>query len=208
MLPPGVQTEVGTGGLVEAAAMIATVLAVVGTWPQLRRITAGEVEGVSMTSALLGLCTELAWVGYATSAEMWSAVPEAALMAAANALVGLGLWRIGVRAAVAPVVAWAAIIVGTGVIGGTAALAILLAVAYAVQLAPAVWCAFRTCRPSGIAAVTWALVLVEAVLWGCYGLSHGDPALTWFGVLGTAGAAAILLRKLSTRQASPALIRF
>ncbi len=54
--------------------------------------------------------------------------------------------------------------------------------------------------PSGLAAATWALVGVEAVLWGTYGLVHGDPATMGFGVLGSAATIAILARKWATRH--------
>jgi hypothetical protein len=47
------------------AAVVATALATVGALPQLRRLlTSRDVAGLSISSAALGLGTELAWVGY------------------------------------------------------------------------------------------------------------------------------------------------
>jgi hypothetical protein len=86
------------------------------------------------------------------------------------------------------------------VLGGPAALAALLGVAYAVQLTPAVVTAWRTWSPSGIAVPTWTLRLTEAFLWGLYGHVRRDVPLVLFGIFGTVESCAVLLRKLITRH--------
>jgi hypothetical protein len=85
-------------------------------------------------------------------------------------------------------------------LGGALALATMLPLAYAVQVAPSVWSAYRAYTPTGIAAATWVLVGFEALLWGLYGWAHDDPATRMFAVVGSLAAAAILARKLATRR--------
>ena len=71
--------------------------------------------------------------------------------------------------------------------------------------APSIWTAYRTHAPSGVAAATWALIGLEAALWGVYGIVHGDPAISAFAVIGSVAAAAILGRKFTTRHRQLAL---
>ncbi len=50
---------------------------------------------VSVTTPSLGVATELAWVVYAVHEGLWSALPEAVLMVAANVVLAVVLWRAG-----------------------------------------------------------------------------------------------------------------
>ena len=84
----------------EAAALIATALALVGAVPQLRRLAVtGDANGVSLTNATLGVGSELGWVAYTLQGSLWSAIPEAALMAVTNVLLARALMRAGVSIA-------------------------------------------------------------------------------------------------------------
>jgi hypothetical protein len=80
---------------------------------------------------------------------------------------------------------------------------VLLAGAYAVQVAPVIWTVWRTPSPSGVAAATWSLVGVEGALWCVYGVHHGDPAITSFGIIAMVAAVATLARKAVTARATP-----
>ena len=190
-----------------SAASGATVLASIGAVPQLRRVlVTGDVGGVSASAAGLGAATEATWIGYTVTGGMWAAVPEACLMLAANVLLLAALVRAGVdirRAAVAGLV-WLSILGATAAAGGPTALAAVLAVAYAVEVAPAVWSAYRSAAPTGVSPATWTLVGIEALLWGVYGVGHGDPANISFGVIGTFAAVAILIRTVPSRAAKMA----
>jgi hypothetical protein len=189
--------------MAELAAILATVLAAVATLPQLRRVAAGDGLGVSLSGAALGVVNESVWITYATSERLWSAVPEAGLMATTNLLLVVGLLRAGAagrRRAAASAVLWAGTLAVVEAVGGTAALALVLGAAYAVQVAPAVWTAWRTVSPSGVAASTWALVLVESALWCLYGAHHGDPATTTLGIVGMVASSAIVGRKAVVRR--------
>ena len=72
---------------------------------------------------------------------------------------------------------------------------------YAVQVGPAIWTVWRTPSPTGVAAANWSLVGVEGALWCVYGLHHGDPAITSFGIIAMVAAAATLARKATTARA-------
>ena len=107
---------------------------------------------------------------------------------------------------------WLLAIAGAAAIGGVRLIGVVLAGAYLVQVAPAVWTVWTTASPSGVAASTWAMIGLEGVLWGVYGLHHADPAVLSFAAVATAAAAATLTRKLTatdrpavaTRQAESA----
>jgi len=187
----------GSAALAEGAAIAATVVAVVGAWPQVRRtLTSGDARGVSVTTPSLGVATELAWVVYAVHEGLWSALPEAVLMVAANVVLAVVLWRAGSAMWVAALAAlgWMAVLGTTAALGGPAAIAALLGFAYAVQVTPAVWCAYRTRTPVGVARATWLLLALESVLWSIYGASHSDPAMLTFAAVGLTASAAVLLR--------------
>lgn len=192
--------------IAEIVALLATAIAAVSSIPQLRRIVvAADTNGVSLSFATIGLTTELTWGAYALSGGLWSAVPEAVLMVGANAVMAAALVRTGIEArrSVAAAGVWLILIIGVAGTAGADGIAVVLAAGYAVQVAPSVWTAYRTPDPSGVAAATWALVGVEAVLWGSYGVAHGDPATIGFGVVGSLATMAILARKRATRNAVP-----
>jgi hypothetical protein len=201
----GLGGGVGRWSPAEAAALLATALAAVAAIPQLQRVIVhSDGRGVSLTSATIGIGTELAWVGYTVSGGLWSALPEAVLMCAANlALAGALVHRgaSGGRAVPASVV-WIVLLAAVALATGRAGLGVMLAGAYAIQVAPAVWTAWTTECPTGVAAWTWAMVGAEGALWGVYGLGHGDRAVTWFAGVAMATAAAMLLRKVAVRARS------
>lgn len=193
--------------LADLAALVATTIAAVASAPQLRRlIVAKDTAGVSLSFATLGLATEATWIAYAWVGGLWSAVAEPVLMVASHSAMAVLLMRSGVvpGPAVRAAALWLAVIGVVGVSAGSAGVGLVLAGAYAVQVAPSVWTAYRTHAPTGVAAWTWVFVAVEAALWGVYGCAHGDPATIGFGVVGSIAAALILARKHVTRDRLPA----
>ena len=191
--------------IAELAAALATVLATVAAIPQLHRVArAGDGRGVSVTSTMLGIGSELAWLSYASRAELWSALPEAALMTVANTVLAVALIRRGAAAgrALAAGLAWLGALATIATVGGHAALGAVLGVTYAVQVAPAVWTVWRTSSPSGVVASTWAMIGLEGLLWGAYGMHHEDPAVLIFAATATLAAAATLLRKVQVSRSA------
>ena len=100
---------------------------------------------------------------------------------------------------------WAAVLTLVTAAGGWAALGALLGVAYGIQVAPCIWSAFRVREPTGIALHTWTLSLVEAALWGAYGLTHSDVPIVLYATIGTMSSAAILARRLRVPRPAPAV---
>jgi uncharacterized protein with PQ loop repeat len=194
------------------AAVVATLVSMSCTWPQLARVRrTGDIAGVSATAAALTVSSELGWTLYLGGEGLWAAVPEGMFAIGANVALVATLNRSGAstRTSVVAAATWLAGLFGARLLGGPNALAVLLGFAYLVQLTPAVVKAWRTWSPSGISTGTWTLRLVEAVLWGTYGLARDDSPLIFLGVLGVVESTAILVRLLvtRTRRAQPTMSR-
>lgn len=185
------------------AAAIATLVSMSCTWPQLARVRrTGDIAGVSATAAALTVSSEFGWTLYLGAEGLWAAVPEGLFAIAANVALVVALSRSGASTRIALVAAacWLVVLLGSRWLGGPTAIAVLLGFAYVVQFTPAVVKAWRTWKPSGIAAETWTLHLVESVLWGTYGYARHDPPLILLGILGVAESTAILIRTFVTRH--------
>ena len=98
---------------------------------------------------------------------------------------------------------WAAILVATCVVWGTIGLAALLAVAYLVQVAPAIWCVYHATVPSGVVLGTWAAIGVEAVLWGLYGWWYSSTLRIWPSVSSASASALAIVGRIVTTQRRP-----
>ena len=86
------------------------------------------------------------------------------------------------------------------VAAGRTGLGTALTVSFVLQVAPSVWTAYRTRRPTGISRGTWLLILAELLCWAGYGLHTSDPRLI---VLGCAGVAASVLMLARVRRRPP-----
>jgi hypothetical protein len=92
---------------------------------------------------------------------------------------------------------------------GWAGLGVALALTPAIQLTPAVLAAYRSARPEGLSPMTWALMVVEAVMWGGYGWLTADIALIGYGAITAIGSGLVLGRSFLTRPSAsptPALV--
>ena len=191
----------------ELVALVATALAATSALPQLRRLrTTRDLAGVSLAGPAIGAVTEAGWLVYVAEEELWSAAPEPVLMVIANVALATAISRRDGPLVTALVVgtAWAATLTLATTAGGWAALGATLGIAYGVQMTPYLWSAFRVRRPTGIAVHTWTMNLVESVLWGIYGLAHGDRPIVLYAVIGTTTSTAILVRRLGLER-RPAL---
>ncbi len=196
-----------SAAIADLAAVTATTIAAIGSLPQLRRvIVLRDARGVSLASAAIGIGTELAWLAYTVSGGLWSAVPEALMMAASNTVLAVALVHRGAITgpALRAGAIWFVAVCATAAFGGRAYLGVLLAAAYALQVTPAVWTAWHTDGPSGVASATWLLTGVEGALWLVYGLHHGEGPVIYFAVVAMVASALILLRK---SQAAPGAAR-
>lgn len=193
----------------EIAALSATVLSGSRLVPQIRKlVTTGDTSGVSFSYATLGVVSEVGWLTYSMQRGLWLAVPDAAMMT----VVYLLLVRAQVRAqapvgrAIGLTAAWAAALAGAALLGGSQAVSVVLPVGLAVQLAPAVWSAFRSAAPTGVSLASWVMALGESLLWGSYALPAGDLAYLGLSVLGVVAAVLIGGRVLMTSRRSPAAL--
>jgi hypothetical protein len=186
----------------ELTAWMATALAATSAVPQLRRLrTTRDLTGVSLSGPAIGAVTEAGWLVYVAQVGLWSAAVEPVLMVLANVALVVAICRRGGRLDRAVIVgaAWSAALILITMAGGWAALGAMLGVAYGVQVTPHVWSAYRVETPTGIAPRTWTMNFAEAVLWGTYGLAHGDGPIVLYAVIGTASSAAILGRARVSR---------
>jgi uncharacterized protein with PQ loop repeat len=187
---------------------VATALAATSALPQLRRLrSTRDLTGVSLAGPAIGAVSEAGWLVYVTEVELWSAAAEPVIMVMTNVALAGAICRTGGRPARAVLVgaAWAAMLTLVTAVGGWAALGAMLGVAYGIQMTPYIWSAFRVREPTGIALHTWTLSLVEAALWGVYGLAHSDLPIVLYAAIGTVSSAAILARRLRVPRPTPAV---
>jgi hypothetical protein len=135
-------------------------------------------------------------VGYFALSRYWTAlVPSCSVTVLAGALTVMLSGRAKPKARSCLVIgAWAATLAVTCGVAGRVGLGTLLAAAFAVQVAPSLWTAYRTARPSGLSAGTWALILGELTCFLLYGLDESDPRLTALGSTGIAASVLMLAR--------------
>jgi len=185
----------------ELLAWTATSLAALSALPQLRRLRdTHDLAGLSAAGPLIGTVNETGWLFYVTVAELWSAMPEPVLMVGSNVAMAVAIRHHGglhLRP-LALAGAWAGTLTVVTTSFGWAALGLLLSIAYAIQMAPCVWSAFRSRRPTGIAPMTWTFYAAEATLWCVYAVVHGDRPILCYGLIGATSAVAILVRRATT----------
>jgi hypothetical protein len=93
-----------------------------------------------------------------------------------------------------PIIAWAVMLVTAALILGRTGLGTLLTAAFAVQVTPSLWTAYRTARPAGISFGTWLLILGELCCWLTFGLYKSDPRLIALGLTGVTASTLMLAR--------------
>ena len=187
------------------APVAATAFGIPQFLPQVLKLRAtGDAAGVSWSWAALTAVNNAAWIAYFALSRDWSAlVPSCSVTLLASVLTAAltGRKRVHTRS-VALLSAWAAALAVVGV-AGRAGLGTLLTAAFVVQVAPSLWTAYRTARPSGASAGTWALILGELACFLAYGLRQADPRLIVFSTTGVAASALMLARILWTAAPCP-----
>jgi uncharacterized protein with PQ loop repeat len=193
--------------VLDYAPIAATTLAIPQFLPQIVKLRATrDAAGVSWAWALLTSLNNAAWIAYFTLASYWSALVPAT---AATVLAGLLALMLTRRGQADPrsawlIAGWAALLAVAAGLFGRAGLGTLLTAAFAVQVAPSIWTAYRTARPTGVSWVTWLLILGELSCWLAYGGHESDPRLTALGALGVIASLLMLARIYRTRpRAAP-----
>jgi uncharacterized protein with PQ loop repeat len=175
----------------------ATVFAVPQFLPQILKLRAThDTAGVSWSWAALTSINNAAWLAYFILEHYWTAlIPSSSATLLAGTLAVL--LTAGGRARPRPsllIGLWAAMLAGAYLLVGRAGLGALLTVAFAVQVAPSIWTAYRTERPTGISPGTWLLILGELSCWMTFGLYKSDPRLIALGITGVTASTLMLAR--------------
>jgi hypothetical protein len=92
----------------------------------------------------------------------------------------------------AAIAAWVALLVAVFAVAGRTGLGSLLTAAFVLQVAPSLWTAYRTDRPTGISRATWMLILGELTCWMIFGRHEMDPRLIVLGSTGIVASGAAL----------------
>jgi hypothetical protein len=171
------------------------------------RVT-GDTAGVSWSWATLTSVNNGAWFGYFVASGYWTAMlpsSAAAVLAGGIAIMlanrGHASWRPATL-----ICAWAALLVAGFAVAGRGGLGTLLTGAFVLQVAPSLWTAYRTDRPTGVAYGTWLLILGELCCWLAFGLYRSDPRLTVLGVAGVTASVLMLARVWRTGR-KPAVFK-
>ena len=169
--------------------------------PQVLRIHRGRrTAGVSAPWVGVGLSLNAAWLAYGWAEQLWGIVPVSIGAFVLYAVVAGQLVTIDGRRRLLGVLAGTLIAVlpaAAYVVGGWSATGLVAGLLYAAQFTPATIEAFRSDDTSGVSVVTWAMALVEALIWAGYGLWAGDVPLL-IGGTGGAIASALIVVRLAT----------
>ena len=179
------------------APIAATAFAVPEFLPQILKLRATrDTAGVSWLWATLTGLNNAAWLAYFAMQHYWTAlIPSCSATVLAWTLVVL--LSIRGRARLRRSIlsgAWAMMLVGAYLVLGRTGLGALLTAAFAVQVAPSIWTAYRTERPTSISSGTWLLILGELCCWLTFGLYKSDPRLITLGLTGVTACALMLGR--------------
>jgi uncharacterized protein with PQ loop repeat len=186
----------------------ATAFAVPQFLPQILKLRAtGDTTGVSWSWATLTSLNNAAWLAYFALQHYWTAlVPSSSATFLAGTLAVLLSLRGQARLRPSILIGtWAVLLVAAYLVLGRAGLGALLTAAFTVQVAPSLWTAYRTARPTGISGGTWLLILGELSCWLTFGLHESDPRLITLGLTGVTASALILARiRRTARREQPA----
>jgi uncharacterized protein with PQ loop repeat len=192
--------------VLDYAPIAATILAIPQFLPQIVRLRATEdAAGLSWAWAMLTSLNNAAWIAYFALARYWSALVPAIAATLLAGLLALMLSRRGradARSACL-ITGWAALLAAAGALSGRTGLGALLTAAFAIQVAPSIWTAYRTATPTGVSRATWLLILGELGCWLAYGVHESDPRLTVLGALGVTASLLMLARIRRVRRPRP-----
>jgi uncharacterized protein with PQ loop repeat len=183
--------------VLDYAPIAAAAFAVPQFLPQIRKLAATrDTAGISWSWATLTSINNAAWIAYFALARYGTAlVPSSAATLLAGTLAVMLTRRGRARARPSALICtWAAMLVTGYGIAGRAGLGTLLTAAFILQVTPSIWTAYRTPRPTGVSAGTWALILGELSCWLSFGLHESDPRLITLGVSGVTASALMLTR--------------
>jgi len=183
--------------VLDYAPVAATAFAVPQFLPQILKLRAThDTDGVSWSGTTLTSLNNAAWIAYFAFERYWTAlVPSSSATILAGMLAIMLTCRgQAKRRSSALISTWSAMLITAYIVAGRTGLGTLLTASFIVQVAPSVWTAYRTARPTGISSGTWVLILGELSCWLIFGLHESDPRLITLGVTGVTASALMLAR--------------
>ena len=188
-----------TALVMTSVVLAANVLGAGMAYPQARKLVrTRRTEGVSTVWIGISMAMNAWWVVYGLVAGVWALLPVSGVSFVLYAAIGWIMLRAVGRGVLGGI---ALGLLGLGLLpvpflvaGGWVLAGGVIGLGYGIQLAPAVIGSYLRSDLSGVAAGTWVIALVEAVLWLLYGTYVGDPALLAGGASGVAMAGLILGR--------------
>ncbi|GIG19293.1 hypothetical protein Cch01nite_00170 [Cellulomonas chitinilytica] len=181
-----------------ALGLVCVALSACGTVPQLVRLRAtGAVAGVSVAALLNSLVSAVAWGVYGVHlGDPWVVAQSVGALVPGVATVLVAWPGAGRRGLHLPVV-WAALLLAAAAAApahGTGVVTVVLGCSVLWLVVPAAVTAWRSSDVSGVAWGTWALLVVNGLVTGAYGLVASVPANLVFAAAATVGGGAVLLR--------------
>lgn len=188
-----------TISIATALGLAATLLAFACTVPQLAKLARGNTAaGISVAALANSTISGVAWTVFGVvEDELWVALPAlVALPATAGAMVLA--WRGGGSRSRMwlPAVWLGVILTATALVPavGAVPITVVLGCSVALLITPAAITAWRSHDVSGIAASGWAILILDALLCGAYGVLAGVDANVLYAITATLGSVAILTR--------------
>ena len=183
--------------LATVVGIVATAVTFVHVVPQIVRLMrTGRVEGVSAAWASVAVTLNFGWMAYVIAEEFWITIPSilVAIVSFGSALYLMHRNGADVRPGVLMSVAVAVASVGIQMAAGWTVLATVLALSNGLYLGPSVLTVWRSHAPTGVSPLTWALAVLEGLLWGSYGALAASGPITVFGATEAGLSALVLLR--------------
>lgn len=188
-----------TLSLATLVGLAGTLLAVGYSVPQfskLRQMT--SAAGVSIAALANSTISGVAWTVFGVhEREIWVALPAAVAVPATAGAAVLAWLRGGSRERMWLPVVWLATLVLAGLSTpwiGTGPATVVLGCSVALLVTPAAVTAWRSHDVSAIAASAWAMMILDALLAGAYGVLADIDANLIYAAVATIGSLAILLR--------------
>jgi uncharacterized protein with PQ loop repeat len=185
--------------LATAIGLAATLLAFGYTVPQLRKlIRLRSAAGVSIAALANSTISGVAWTAYgAAEHDLWVALPSLVSLPATVGALVIAWSSGGSRRRLWLPFVWAAVVAlaaSSAPWAGGRPITFALGFSVTLLIAPAALTAWRSQDVSAIAASAWAMLIVDALLAGVYGMLAGIDANLIYAVVATAGSLAILAR--------------
>jgi uncharacterized protein with PQ loop repeat len=176
-----------------------TLLAAGYTVPQFRKLRRmSTATGVSVAALASSTISGVAWTAFGVlEHEVWVALPAAVAVPATVGALVLAWLRGGSRERLWLPVVWAVTVSLAGLSTfwvGPAPATVVLGCSVALLVTPAALTAWRSNDVSAIAASAWALMILDALLAGAYGVLADVDANLIYAAVATVGSLAILLR--------------